>query len=206
MIKTKNITFTLSIWILFGYSSCDIQENESPQLRFESRNWNMPVYPDLYIYINIYFNFLWLSLCWMEFSDSLLISLINHRSTGAVYEHRWISQDLTLCNWFLWPGLSHTRSYWQNRDSHRGASVSKESYTRIFYQWKIYLNFIYYLQRKALRSFAGTRWGIFVVPDLQYIATWFRTELAVPQNGATRESRFDCHRGYGAQCECDEGE
>lgn len=69
----------------------------------------------------------------------------------------------------------------------------------------IYFNLIC-LQRKALRSFAGTRRGILVVADLQYIATWFRTEFAVPQNGATRESRFDCHRGYGAQCKCDEGE
>lgn len=73
------------------------------------------------------------------------------------------------------------------------------------YQLTIYSNLIFYLQRKALRSFAGTRRGILVVADLQYIATWFRTEFAVPQNGATRESRFDCHRGYGAQCKCDDG-
>lgn len=111
----------------------------------------MPVYSDLYIYMNIYFHFLWLSLCWMKFSDYLLISLIYHRSAGAVYEHRWISQDLTLYNWFLWPGLPHTRSYWQNRDSHRGASVSEEIYM-LYYISEIY-NFKFHLLYTA-KSFA----------------------------------------------------
>lgn len=65
------------------------------------------------------------------------------------------------------------------------------------------IHILFEFQRKTMRSFASTRRGIFVVPDLQYIATWFRTELAIPQNGETRESCPNRHRGYGAQCECD---
>lgn len=65
------------------------------------------------------------------------------------------------------------------------------------------IHVLFKFQRKTLRSSASTRRGIFVVPDLQYIATWFRTELAIPQNGETRESSLNRHRGYGAQCKCD---
>jgi len=47
-----------------------------------------------------------------------------NRSPGAVNEHRWISQDLALCHRFLRPGLPHPRPDWQDRNPHRGASVS----------------------------------------------------------------------------------